>query len=127
MWTTDEYAIKDFRYFCRMQYILVAVAPSNLILIIQLLNLFIIIKHVGVNWMIPYSSNFNKTAARIIGLSTIALGSQRGFVYIGIVAKNVVIKKITIEYFNIIILDTVNDIQNTILINKDRGDYCVNN
>lgn len=35
IWATDEYAISDFRSFCRIQFILVIVLPIKLILIIQ--------------------------------------------------------------------------------------------
>lgn len=35
IWLTDEYAINDFKSFCRTQFILVIVAPINLIEIIQ--------------------------------------------------------------------------------------------
>lgn len=35
IWATDEYAISDFKSFCRIQFILVIIAPVILILIIQ--------------------------------------------------------------------------------------------
>lgn len=44
------------------------------------------------------------------GASTWALGSQRWSKYMGILAKNAVIIKITIENFNSNMLDRMNDI-----------------
>lgn len=35
IWAMEEYAIKDFKSFCRIQFILVIIAPVILILIIQ--------------------------------------------------------------------------------------------
>lgn len=50
---TEEYAIRDFRSFWRMQFSLVADAPINLILIIHKFILFIIFIHSGINRIIP--------------------------------------------------------------------------
>jgi hypothetical protein len=52
MWAIEEYAIRDFKSFCQMQFILVLIVPIRLILMIQGLRLLILgIK--GVMRMIP--------------------------------------------------------------------------
>lgn len=53
MCATDEYAIRDFKSFCRIQLSLVEIAPSNLILMIQLLILFILNIASGINRIKP--------------------------------------------------------------------------
>lgn len=91
IWATEEYATKDFKSFCRIQFILVIVAPISLILIIQGLKFLILIKS-GITRMSPYPPNFSKTAAKIIdpsnGASTWALGSHRWKINIGIFTRN---------------------------------------
>lgn len=90
MWATEEYAINDFKSFWRIQFILVIIAPINLILIIQGLNNFIFDKR-GITRIKPYPPSFNKTAARIIdpsnGASTWAFGNHRWKINIGIFTK----------------------------------------
>jgi len=92
IWATDEYAIKDLRSFCRIQFNLVAVAPIILILINHMLNLLILLFINIENRRIPYPPNFNKIAAKIIdpskGASTWALGSHKWKKNIGNFAKN---------------------------------------
>lgn len=108
-----------------MQFILVAVAPIILILIIHLFILLIDVIHKGINRIIPYPPNFNSTAARIIdpsnGASTWALGNHKWVKYIGILAKNAIIRNKIIENFIKITFDNIKEvlfIQKIILINK---------
>lgn len=81
-----------------MQFILVAVAPIILILMIQLLILLTDDKQIGINRIIPYPPNFSNTAARIIepsrGASTCAFGSHRCVIYMGILTRNAMIMNI---------------------------------
>lgn len=53
IWATDEYAIRDFKSFWRIQFNLVAVAPIKLILIIQLFILLIDLIDRGKNRIRP--------------------------------------------------------------------------
>lgn len=121
---TDEYAIKDLRSFWRIQFILVAVAPIKLILIIIGLIIFIFLIQIGKNRINPYPPSFSKMAARIIdpsrGASTWALGNHRWVKYIGIFTKNAIINIIIMLYLYIRMYDIVNDgfFKKIILINN---------
>lgn len=92
-----------------MQFILVAVAPIKLILIIQLFNLLNDDIHKGINRIIPYPPSFRRIAAKIIepskGASTWAFGSHKCTKNIGIFTKNAIIKGIESRDFDKIIAD----------------------
>lgn len=78
---TDEYAIRAFISFCRIQLRLVIDAPNILILIIHGLIEFMFIKQIGIMRINPYPPNLRRMAAKIIdpskGASTWAFGNHR--------------------------------------------------
>jgi len=95
MCATDEYAIRDFISFCRLQFNLVDIAPYSLILINQIGIFFKLNNDNEIKRINPYPPNFNNTAAKIIdpsrGASTWAFGNQRWVKNIGIFTINAII------------------------------------